>query len=163
MMMQFNPMFKKKEQIMSKLLFTNDHEWLKIDDDTAYVGITEYAQSQLGDIIFVELPEIGDTFNQGDSIGTIEAVKTVADIYTPLKGVIIQINTNIEDSPELINSDPFSKGWLVKIKLNDDLSISYGQWNTDDTGTVDEEVSGVSVGYSMGGMRLKLIKIQVMV
>ena len=104
------------------LKFTKDHEWIKIEGDEITLGITDYAQGELGDIIFVELPQIGETFNQGDTVGTIEAVKTVADIYIPIDGEVISINSEIEDSPELVNSDPFEKGWLVKIKsqnLND--------------------------------------------
>ena len=104
------------------LKFTKDHEWIKIKGDEITLGITDYAQGELGDIIFVELPQVGETFNQGDTVGTIEAVKTVADIYIPVDGEIVSINSKIEDSPELVNSDPFEKGWLVKIKsqnLND--------------------------------------------
>ena len=104
------------------LKFTKDHEWIKIEGDEITLGITDYAQGELGDIIFVELPQIGETFNQGDTVGTIEAVKTVADIYIPVDGEVVSINLEIEDSPELVNSDPFEKGWLVKIKsqnLND--------------------------------------------
>ena len=96
--------------------FTKDHEWIKIENDEITLGITDYAQGELGDIIFVELPKNGDNFNKGDVIGTIEAVKTVADIYIPINGSIVETNTEIENSPELVNSDPFVKGWLVKIK-----------------------------------------------
>ena len=104
---------------MSKLLFTKDHEWLKVDGDTAYVGITEYAQSELGDIIFVELPLINEKFNSNDVFGTIEAVKTVADLFMPISSEIIEINSNIEDSPELINEDAENSGWIVKVKISD--------------------------------------------
>ena len=103
---------------MSKLLFTKDHEWLKIDNDTAYVGITEYAQSQLGDIIFVELPMVNEQFNSNDVFGTIEAVKTVADLFMPVTSEIIEINPEIENSPELINEDPENNGWIVKVKIS---------------------------------------------
>ena len=103
---------------MSKLLFTKDHEWLKIEDDTAYVGITEYAQSQLGDIIFVELPSKNEKFNANDVFGTIEAVKTVADLFMPVTSEIIEINTQIENSPELINEDAENNGWIVKVKIS---------------------------------------------
>ena len=100
----------------NNLKFTKDHEWIKIDNDEITLGITDYAQGELGDIIFIELPEIGKRFNKGDTIGTIEAVKTVADIYIPVDGEILSINSDIEDSPELVNSNPFDKGWFVKLK-----------------------------------------------
>ena len=108
--------------IPENLLYTKDHEWIKYDNDIVIIGITDFAQGELGDIIFVELPEIKSQFNKGDSIGTLEAVKTVADIYSPLKGEIVEINLNLEDEPELINKDPYKKGWIVKIsnfKKND--------------------------------------------
>ena len=103
---------------MSKLLFTKEHEWLKIDGDVAYVGITDYAQSELGDIIFVELPSENDVFNSNDVFGTIEAVKTVADLYMPVASKVIELNSEIEDSPELINEDAENKGWIVKVKIS---------------------------------------------
>ena len=109
---------------MSKLLFTKDHEWLKIDNDTAYVGITEYAQSQLGDIIFVELPTKNEKFNSNDVFGTIEAVKTVADLFMPVTSEIIEINSQIENSPELINEDAENKGWIVKVKISNMRDIN---------------------------------------
>ena len=101
-----------------KYLFTSEHEWINIIDDTAKIGITDFAQSELGDIIFVELPNIGDTFESGDVFGTIEAVKTVADLFMPLSGEIVEINSQIEETPELINDDAFLNGWIVKIKIN---------------------------------------------
>ena len=110
--------------MMSKLLFTTDHEWLKIEDDTAYVGITEYAQSQLGDIIFVELPGENEKFNSNDVFGTIEAVKTVADLFMPVTSEIIEINPEIENSPELINEDAENNGWIVKVKISNMRDIN---------------------------------------
>ena len=101
--------------IPEELLYTKDHEWLRIEDDMAVIGITEYAQSELGDIIFVELPDKGLSFDVGDSVGTIEAVKTVADIFTPLNGKIAEVNKNLENSPEAINKDPYKSGWILKI------------------------------------------------
>ena len=103
---------------MSKLLFTKEHEWLKIDGDVAYVGITDYAQSELGDIIFVELPSENEVFDSNDVFGTIEAVKTVADLYMPVASKVIELNSEIEDSPELINEDAENKGWIVKVKIS---------------------------------------------
>ena len=117
---------------MSKILFTKDHEWLKIEGDTAYVGITTYAQSELGDIIFVELPSINEEFNSNDVFGTIEAVKTVADLFMPVTSEIIEINPNIEDSPEIINEDAENTGWIDKVKISnmDDINhlLSYEEY-----------------------------------
>ena len=107
----------------SNLLFTKEHEWLDIDGDEAQVGITDFAQGELGDIIFVELPEIGDSFNKDEVFGTIEAVKTVADLFMPVSGEIISINNIIEDNPEMINSNPLDDGWIIKIKLTDKSEI----------------------------------------
>ena len=99
-------------------LYTKDHEWISIDNDSAVIGITDYAQGELGDIIFIELRDIGDSFSSGDVFGTIEAVKTVADLFMPISGNIIDINNEIEDNPEVVNTDAFNKGWIVKIKIN---------------------------------------------
>ena len=104
--------------IPDDIKYTNEHEWVKIDNDTAIIGVTDFAQSELGDIVFVEFPNIGDSFSQNDVFGTIEAVKTLADLYLPLSGKIISINNEIENTPELINEDPYNNGWLVKIKFN---------------------------------------------
>ncbi|MBN2789304.1 MAG: glycine cleavage system protein GcvH [Candidatus Delongbacteria bacterium] len=101
------------------LLYTEDHEYCKVEGDVAVIGVTEYAQEQLGDITYVELPAVGDTFSKGDSIGVIEAVKAASDIYSPVSGEIVEINENLEDSPELVNSDCYEGGWIVKIKLSD--------------------------------------------
>ncbi len=100
-----------------KFLYTRDHEWINIKEDVAYIGITDYAQSELGDIIFVELPLVGESFTKGDVFGTIEAVKTVADLFMPVSGSIVQLNDKIEDNPELINTEAFDGGWIVKIKI----------------------------------------------
>ena len=100
-----------------KFLYTKDHEWININDDIAHIGITDYAQSELGDIIFVELPSVGDSFIKGDVFGTIEAVKTVADLFMPVSGSILELNNRIEDNPELVNTDAFDSGWIVKIKI----------------------------------------------
>jgi glycine cleavage system H protein len=101
--------------IPSDLLYTKDHEWIKIENGIATVGITDYAQGELGDIIFIELPEIGDSVQAEDSIGTIEAVKTVADIYSPMNGEILEVNINLEDNPDSLNTDPYDSGWIIKL------------------------------------------------
>ena len=102
----------------SDMLYTSEHEWISIDDNVATIGITNFAQSELGDIIFIELPNVGDEFESNDVFGTIEAVKTVADLYMPLSGKIIEINSNIEDAPENVNNSPYDDGWIVKIEIS---------------------------------------------
>ena len=112
---------------MSKVdnfLFTKEHEWVSIDDDIAIIGITDFAQNELGDIIFIELPKIGEKFEVNDVFGTIEAVKTVADLYMPLSGEIIEINEQIDDNPECVNNSPYDKGWIIKININDSKEIN---------------------------------------
>ena len=98
------------------LFYTKEHEWANFKDNEVIIGITDYAQSQLGDIIFIEFPEIGDQINAGDSFGEVEAVKTVSELYAPVTGVILEVNENLEDSADLVNSDPYGDGWLIKIK-----------------------------------------------
>lgn len=105
--------------IPKELKYTEDHEWVKVDGDTATVGITDHAQSELGDIIFIEFPEINDLIDRMEPFGTIEAVKTVADLFAPLNGKIVEINEALEDSPELVNSDAYGEGWIVKVSVDD--------------------------------------------
>ena len=106
--------------IPKNLLFTKDHEWARVENSIVTIGITDFAQSELGDIIFVEFPEIGDMVDVGSSAGTIEAVKTVTDIFSPVNGKIIEINNGIDNSPEVMNTDPYGDGWLMKIELTDE-------------------------------------------
>ena len=109
--------------IPDDLLYTKDHEWIRIVDDIATIGVTDYAQGELGDIIFIEFPNKGVKFNTGDPIGTIEAVKTVADIYSPVDGEILEFNLALENQPESINNDPYEKGWIFKLcKIHKDSS-----------------------------------------
>lgn len=105
----------------SDVKYTDDHEWAKVEGELVSVGISDYAQDQLGEIVFVEMPEIGDSFGQGDEFGSVESVKAVSEIYLPIAGEIVEVNAELEDSPELVNTDCYDKGWLVKIKP-DDLS-----------------------------------------
>jgi len=105
----------------SDVKYTDDHEWAKVEGDLVCVGISDYAQDQLGEIVFVELPETGDTFGKGDEFGSVESVKAVSEIYLPISGEIVEVNEALEDAPELVNTDCYDKGWLVKIKP-DDLS-----------------------------------------
>jgi glycine cleavage system H protein len=104
--------------IPENLKYTKEHEWLRVEDETGTIGVTDYAQGELGDVVFVELPKVGLKFKQNDSIGTIEAVKTVADIYAPISGEIIEVNSALGDSPDLVNNDPYGKGWMLKFKIN---------------------------------------------
>ena len=106
------------------LLYTKDHEWVKITDNIATIGITDYAQGELGDIIFIEFPNINDTFQNEDILGTIEAVKTVADLFSPISGKVIEINQRLENEPELTNSAPYEAGWIIKMEIDDKDSIN---------------------------------------
>ncbi len=101
------------------LLYTKDHEWVKIEGDVATVGVTDFAQSELGDIVFVELPEEGGTLGVTESFGVAESVKTVSDLYSPLSGDVIEINKELEAAPELVNESPYEKGWMIKLKISD--------------------------------------------
>ncbi len=103
----------------AELKYTKDHEWVKMEGDIAVVGITDFAQSELGDIVFVDIQTEGETLSQGDVFGTIEAVKTVADAYMPLSGEVVEVNAALESAPEKVNSDPYGEGWMVKIKISD--------------------------------------------
>ena len=99
--------------------YTQEHEWVLIEDGVATIGVTDFAAGELGDVVFVELPETGSEFSQGDTVGTIESVKAVADLYLPVSGEIVAINEAVVDNPELVNSDPLEDGWLLKVKLTD--------------------------------------------
>lgn len=99
--------------------YTNEHEWIRFEGEEAYVGITDYAQSQLGDIVFVDVPTEGETLEKGETFGSIEVVKTVSDLFLPVGGEILEINPALEENPGLVNSDPYGEGWLVRIKPTD--------------------------------------------
>ena len=105
--------------IPADLKYTKDHEWIKIEGDTATVGITDFAQGELGDIVYVEVETVDETLDQEEVFGTVEAVKTVSDLFLPLSGEIIEFNETLEDEPELVNSDPYGAGWMIKIKFSD--------------------------------------------
>ena len=114
-----------------KFKFTKDHEWLNLQEDLAIIGITDYAQSQLGDIVFVEMPELSSKLTASESFGAIEAVKTVADLFAPVSGKVIEINENLDSSPDLVNSDPYNEGWIVKLKIDNNDKIN-GLMNYDE-------------------------------
>ncbi len=105
--------------IPDNLLYTKDHEWVLIEGDTATVGITDFAQKELGDIVYVEIEKEGDEVASGEVFGTVEAVKTVSDLFMPLSGEVSQVNPDLQSKPELVNSDPYGKGWMIKIALKD--------------------------------------------
>lgn len=105
--------------VLDNLKYTKDHEWVRVEGEEAYIGITDFAQGELGDIVFVEVETEGETLDQEEAFGTIEAVKTVSDMFMPVSGEVLEFNTELEDAPELINTDPYDKGWIVKIKCTD--------------------------------------------
>ena len=107
--------------VPQELKYTEEHEWILIEDDVASIGITHHAQSELGDVVFVELPQVGDLVQQMEPFGTIEAVKTVADLFAPLSGEVVEVNTLLEENSHLINDDPYGEGWIIKIKISDSL------------------------------------------
>ena len=111
-------------KIVDELKYTKNHEWLKVEGEEAYVGISDFAQSQLGDIVFVDVDTEGETIDKGEALGSIEAVKTVSDVFMPVKGEILEFNDKLEDAPELINKDPYGDGWIVKIKISDPQQIN---------------------------------------
>lgn len=99
------------------LKYTKEHEWIKLEGDTGWIGITDYAQGELGDVVFLELPPVGTKLEQGKAFGTIEAVKAVSDLYAPVTGEVVEINKEVQDSPELVNKEPYERGWMVKVKI----------------------------------------------
>ncbi|AVQ36734.1 glycine cleavage system protein GcvH [Staphylococcus kloosii] len=109
--------------VPSELKYSKDHEWVKIEGNTATIGITEYAQNELGDIVFVELPEVDDEINEGDTFGSVESVKTVSELYAPLSGKVLEANEELEDSPEFVNESPYEKAWMVKIEVTDESQL----------------------------------------
>ena len=108
--------------VPEELQYTRSHEWVRTEGDTATIGITDHAQDELGDVVFVELPEVGATFDAGDSFGTVESVKAVSDLYTPVGGEVTEVNEALNDQPERINEDPYGEGWMVKLRVSDEGS-----------------------------------------
>jgi glycine cleavage system H protein len=109
--------------IPDDLQYTKSHEWVRMEDGTATIGITDHAQDELGDVVFVELPGEGTTFDAGDSFGTVESVKAVSDLYTPVGGEVVEVNTSLEDAPEKINDDPYGEGWIVRLRTTDEADL----------------------------------------
>lgn len=110
--------------IPANLKYTSDHEWVKIEGDTATVGVTDFAQGELGDIVYVEVETVGDTLKMGDEFGTVEAVKTVSELFLPLSGEIVEFNDSLESEPEKVNTDPYGAGWMIKMKISNPDEIA---------------------------------------
>jgi glycine cleavage system H protein len=109
--------------VPTDLKYTKEHEWIRVEGDEAVVGVTDFAQGELGDVVFLEIETEGETLSRGDAFGTIEAVKTVSDLYMPLDGEVIEVNAALEDAPELVNSQPFGDGWMIRIKMSDPSQV----------------------------------------
>ena len=107
----------------AELKYTKDHEWIRVDGDVAYVGITDYAQSELGEIVFVDVTTVGETVAKEETFGTIEAVKTVSDLFMPVGGEVLEVNPELEDQPELVNSDVYCKGWIIKVSISNPAEL----------------------------------------
>ena len=110
--------------VPSELKYTTSHEWVRVEEGVAVVGITDFAQDQLADLTFVELPTVGDEVGAGDEVGVVESVKAASDIYAPVGGAIVEVNHSLEDQPELLNSDPYGEGWLFKVRLRDEGEVA---------------------------------------
>lgn len=110
--------------IPENLYFTSDHEWLKAEGNEAYIGVSDFAQGELGDIVFIEVETVGEELSKGESFGTIEAVKTVSDLFMPVSGEVLEFNDSLNTNPELVNQDPYGKGWIVKIRVADKAELA---------------------------------------
>lgn len=106
---------------MAERYYTETHEWVEVDGDVATIGITDFAQSQLGDVVFLELPSVGRMLESGDSFGVVESVKAASDLYSPVAGTVVEVNESLSENPETVNRDPYAAGWLIKVRLNGDL------------------------------------------
>ena len=111
--------------IPSDLLYSNDHEWVKLDEDIATIGITDFAQQELGDIVYIEIETVGDNLQKEQVFGTVEAVKTVSDLFMPISGEVLEFNTALEDTPETVNNEPYDSGWIIKIKIDNPSQLKY--------------------------------------
>lgn len=109
--------------IPDDLKYTAEHEWIRVEGDMVVVGVTDFAQGELGDVVFIEIETEGEVLSRGDTFGTIEAVKTVSDLYMPVDGEVVEVNPALEDTPELVNSQPFSEGWMIRIKMSDPAQL----------------------------------------
>jgi glycine cleavage system H protein len=119
------------------LLYTEDHEWMKVDGDEAFIGITDFAQKELGDIVFVEVETVDEELEKGEAFGTIEAVKTVSDLFMPVTGTVLELNEKVEEEPEIINKDPYGDGWIIRVKLADSSELDDLMDNKAYQGTIE--------------------------
>lgn len=110
-------------KIENDLLYTRDDEWIRVDGDEATVGVSDYAQDSLSDIVYLELPDVGEAFDEGDSFGVIESVKAAADLYMPVSGEVVAVNEDLMDEPEIVNSDPYGEAWMVRIRMSDESEL----------------------------------------
>ncbi|HBG71912.1 MAG: glycine cleavage system protein H [Bacteroidetes bacterium GWF2_43_63] len=110
--------------IPENLLYTKSHEWVRVEGETAFIGVSDFAQSELGDVVFVEVETVGETLDREEALGTIEAVKTVTDVYMPVGGEVLEFNEKVKETPDLINKDPYGEGWIVKIKISDPAQLN---------------------------------------
>ena len=111
--------------IPSDLLYSNDHEWVRLEEDIATIGITDFAQQELGDIVYIEIETVGDNLQKEQVFGTVEAVKTVSDLFMPISGEVLEFNTALEDTPETVNNEPYDSGWIIKIKIDNPSQLEY--------------------------------------
>lgn len=109
--------------VPDELKYTREHEWIRVEGDEIVIGVTDFAQGELGDVVFIEIETEGETLSRGDTFGTIEAVKTVSDLYMPVDGEVLEVNAALEDTPELVNSEPYGDGWMVRVKLSDSAQL----------------------------------------
>ncbi|ARJ51342.1 glycine cleavage system protein GcvH [Staphylococcus lutrae] len=109
--------------VPSELKYSKEHEWVKVEGNTAIIGITDFAQSELGDIVFVELPEVNDNVSEGETFGSVESVKTVSELYSPVSGQVVEVNEDLEDTPEAVNESPYENAWMIKVELNDSSEL----------------------------------------
>ena len=110
--------------VPANLQYTKDHEWISLEGDVATIGITDFAQGELGDIVFVDVDTVDEDLNEGDVFGSVEAVKTVSDLFLPIPGTVLEVNAELEDQPELLNTDPYGKGWIIKLKVAEDADFT---------------------------------------
>ncbi|KAF5057224.1 Glycine cleavage system H protein [anaerobic digester metagenome] len=110
--------------IPENLLYTKSHEWIRVEGETGFIGVSDFAQSELGDVVFVEVETVGETLDREEALGTIEAVKTVTDVYMPVGGEVLEFNEKVKETPDLINKDPYGEGWIVKIKITNPAELS---------------------------------------
>ena len=109
--------------VPAELKYTSEHEWIRVEGDEIVIGVTDFAQGELGDVVFIEIETEGESLSKGDTFGTIEAVKTVSDLYMPVDGEVLEVNSALEDAPELVNSEPFGGGWMIRVKMSDPTQL----------------------------------------